>query len=62
MFLANLKMWLNREEGQDLTEYALIIALIVIGAVVAVTALGGSIRGVLEQIATTLGGVLGGAT
>lgn len=52
--------WLRREEGQDLTEYALIIGLIVIVAVIAVQALGGSIQGVLQNIADTLSGVLGG--
>jgi len=51
--------WMSREEGQDLTEYALIIALIVIAAVSAVTLLGTNISGVLNGIANTLSGVLG---
>jgi len=53
---------LRREEGQDLTEYALIIALIVIAAVVAIRLLGTSISGVLSQIANIMAGVLGGGT
>ena len=60
MWLTRLNKWLRREEGQDLTEYALIIALIVNAAVVAIRALGGSISTVLTSISTTLGGVLGG--
>jgi len=51
--------WMRREEGQDLTEYALIIALIVIAAVAAVTLLGTNISSVLNSVATTLSGVLG---
>jgi Flp pilus assembly pilin Flp len=55
-----MMQWLRRQKGQDLTEYALIIALIVILAVVAVQALGGSIQSVLQNIADTLSGALGG--
>ncbi|CAN5531315.1 hypothetical protein BH23CHL2_BH23CHL2_11460 [soil metagenome] len=42
------------EEGQGLVEYALIIALIAVVAIAALTALGGSITGVLDQIATAI--------
>lgn len=42
---------LRREEGQDLAEYGLVIALIAVAAVVALTALGGSISDILNQIA-----------
>ncbi len=58
--LTRMMQWLRRQKGQDLTEYALIIALIVILAVVAVQALGGSIQSVLQNIADTLSGALGG--
>ena len=51
--------WMSREEGQDLTEYALIIALIVIACVAAVTLLGTNISGVMDGVATTLASVLG---
>jgi len=51
--------WMCREEGQDLTEYALIIALIVIACVAAVTLLGTNISTVMDNVATTLSGVLG---
>ena len=51
--------WMRTEEGQDLTEYALIIALIVIAAVAAVTLLGENITSVMNSVANTLSGVLG---
>ena len=53
-----LSSWIRREEGQDLTEYALLIGLIVILAVGAVTVMGTSISEILSSIASTLDGVL----
>ncbi|MDX1623560.1 MAG: Flp family type IVb pilin [Gemmatimonadota bacterium] len=47
---------LNDESGQDLAEYALLIALIAIVVIAAVTLLGTNISGVFDSIATTLGG------
>ena len=41
----------DREEGQALVEYALILALVSVVAIGALTALGGSIQGVLNNIA-----------
>jgi Flp pilus assembly pilin Flp len=52
--------WMRSEGGQDLTEYALIIALIVIGAMAAMTFFGASIRSALNSVASALGSVLGG--
>jgi len=49
--LTELVRVLRREEGQDLAEYGLVIALIAVAAVVALTALGGSISDILNQIA-----------
>ncbi len=57
--LQTIQAWMCREEGQDLTEYALIIALIVIAAVAAVTLLGTNISNVLNSVANTMSGVLG---
>jgi Flp pilus assembly pilin Flp len=51
---------LRREEGQDLTEYALLIALIVIIAIVAIALLGQEISQVLSAIASTLQSAMGG--
>lgn len=45
---------LRREEGQDLTEYAFLIALIVILAIFPVARLGTSISQILSHMASTL--------
>ena len=44
----------NREEGQDLVEYALVIALVSIAAVAALTVLAGKITVVFSTIGTSL--------
>jgi Flp pilus assembly pilin Flp len=44
----------HREEGQTLSEYALILILIAIAAIVAITLLGDQITAVLTQIANSL--------
>jgi Flp pilus assembly pilin Flp len=49
-----LKNWLAEQEGQDLIEYSLIIALIVLVAVVGMTAVGGQIQTIWETITTKL--------
>ena len=49
-------MFLPREEGQGLVEYALIIVLIAIVVIVALTALGGQVTSVFESISSTLAG------
>ena len=46
----------EREEGQGLVEYALIIVLVAIVAIAALTLLGNQISGVFSRITTTLGG------
>jgi pilus assembly protein Flp/PilA len=47
-YLMNL---LPREEGQDLAEYGLLIALIAIVCIAALTLLGGNIAAALNQVA-----------
>ncbi len=44
----------EREEGQRLVEYALILVLVSFVAIAALEALGGSIIGILDSIANTL--------
>ncbi|MGA2886486.1 MAG: Flp family type IVb pilin [Terracidiphilus sp.] len=44
----------SREEGQDLVEYALVVALIALGAVAGMSALAGGINAVFTTISTTL--------
>lgn len=50
------RLSLMREEGQGLAEYALILVLVAIAAIVALTALGGGISGIFETITGALGG------
>jgi len=54
----NLQLFLDRlvseEEGQGLTEYALILALIAIVAIAALTFLGGKVTSALSTVATSL--------
>ena len=49
-----LKNWLDSEEGQDLIEYSLIIALIVLVAIVGMSAVGGRIGIIWTQISAGL--------
>jgi pilus assembly protein Flp/PilA len=56
-----VKSFSNREEGQDLLEYALLVALIALIAFGAVQAAGGSVSTIFNNIATSLNGVAGGA-
>jgi pilus assembly protein Flp/PilA len=48
---------LSREDGQALVEYGLIIALVALVCIAGLTALGLSINGLLNSIATTIAGV-----
>ena len=55
MFLINFfRSIFRKEEGQTLSEYALILILIAVVAIVAVTLLGNQIVNVLNQIAAAL--------
>jgi len=45
---------LSQEEGQDLVEYALVVALISLGAVATMGSLGKAINGIFTTISTTL--------
>ncbi len=50
-FLSMLK---KNDEGQDLLEYALLVALIAIVAVGAVTAAGNQVSAIFNQLATAI--------
>ena len=55
LYVRNWLSDLRRDEkGQDLAEYALLIALIALIAIVAVTALGGKVRDIFNAIAGSL--------
>jgi pilus assembly protein Flp/PilA len=45
----------SREEGQDLVEYALVVALIAFGATAGMKALATGLNGAFNGISTTLG-------
>ncbi len=49
-----VKSFARNEEGQDLLEYALLVALIALVAIVAVTAAGTSVSTIFQNIATQL--------
>lgn len=53
------KLW-NDESGQDLVEYALLLALIAVAAVVAIGLLGESIVGLFTETQTQLDGAIDG--
>ena len=50
-----LKSFVRNEEGQDLLEYALLVALIALVAIAAVAAAGGSVSSIFQSIADKLG-------
>ena len=54
-----VKSFARNEEGQDLLEYALLIALIALVAIAAVTAAGGSVSTIFNAIAGKLSGAAG---
>jgi pilus assembly protein Flp/PilA len=49
-----VKSFVRQDDGQDLLEYALLVALIALVAVVAVTAAGGSVATIFQTIADQL--------
>lgn len=49
-------LYLPREEGQGLVEYALILVLISVTVIVVLGLLGEQVGAVFEQVTTTLGG------
>ena len=52
--IKNFRNLVQREEGQTLSEYALILILVAVVAIVAITLLGNQISGVFNQIANAL--------
>ena len=56
-----VKSFVRNEEGQDLLEYALLVALIALVAIAAVTAAGGSVSTIFTNIAGKLSAA-GGAS
>jgi pilus assembly protein Flp/PilA len=52
-----LMSWLRREEGQTLVEYALIVGLVSIAAILVMITMGGAIGNVFSAITTRLGNI-----
>jgi pilus assembly protein Flp/PilA len=52
--MTKLRSLVRDTEGQDLLEYALLVALIAIIAIAAVTAAGGTVKGIFTQIAADI--------
>ena len=48
----------QREDGQTMAEYGVVLALITLGVIVALGALALAITGKLNSVTTTLGGVI----
>lgn len=49
-----IQNWLNREEGQGMVEYSLIIGLVVIAVIGLVSLLGNQLKEIFTSITTTL--------
>lgn len=54
--VAFVNKFARNEEGQDLLEYALLVALIALVALAAVAAAGGAVSAIFTDIANQLGG------
>jgi Flp pilus assembly pilin Flp len=55
------RLW-REQQGQDLTEYALLLVLLALAAIATMGQLAGVIQQVFEDAAGILGGAAGGAT
>ena len=53
-FIHHVRAFIKNDEGQDLLEYALLVALIALVAVGAVTAAGGSVNTIFTNVAAAL--------
>ncbi len=60
-FLNRAKTFLMAEDGPTATEYAVMLALIIIVALAAITLLGGKVSGIFDGVQNSLPTVGGGA-
>lgn len=56
--VAGIKNFITRDEGQDLVEYALVVALVAFGAVTAMKGLSSELKTAFSTISSTLGSSL----
>ena len=54
MIMAYARSFGEREEGQGLVEYALILSLVSVAAIAGLTLLGGNIQTLLDGVANTI--------
>jgi len=54
LLIGKIRTFGNREDGQDLVEYALVVALVAFGATAAMQSLGAGINSALTNISSTL--------
>ena len=62
LYMPYVRAWLRRDSGQDLMEYALLVALISLVCVGILTTAGGSVNTIFSNINTKLTTAGGGAT
>jgi pilus assembly protein Flp/PilA len=60
-FLTRAKNFLKSEDGPTATEYAVMLALIIIVALGAITGLGGTVNSIFGNVDTSLQAVPGGS-
>ena len=53
-FIARIKTFIVAEDGQDLLEYALLVALIALVAIAGVTLAGNKVNAVFSSVATAI--------
>lgn len=53
-FVNNVKRFLKSEDGPTATEYAVMLALIIVACIATVTTLGGSVNGIFSDVDTSL--------
>ncbi|MBI4718716.1 MAG: Flp family type IVb pilin [Planctomycetes bacterium] len=53
-FLNTAKRFLKSEDGPTATEYAVMLALIIVACIATVTSLGGSVNGIFADVDTSL--------
>ena len=56
--VTRLRALVRDDEGQDILEYALLVALIALGAVVAIGLAGDSVQAAFTEIANAIGGAV----
>ena len=49
-----LKQMLNDESGQGMTEYAILVGTLALGAIVTLTAIGGRLRTIFNAVSTAV--------